>query len=56
MPIRCLALLCSLLTVALMFAAAAKARRPLGGALAAIGVLAACVLEMPRDEGIANTG
>ena len=55
-PIRVLALLCSMLTVVLVFVAAARAKRPLAGALAAIGVLVACVLEMPADDGLAYNG
>ncbi|MGH7293283.1 MAG: glycosyltransferase family 39 protein, partial [Polyangiaceae bacterium] len=55
-PIRVLALGCSLLIVALTFVAAWRARRPLAGAVAALGVLVACVLEMIPDDGLAYNG
>ncbi len=55
-PIRVLALLCSLLVVVLAFVSATRARRPLAGALAAIGILVGCVLEMIPDDGLAYNG
>ena len=55
-PIRTLALLCSLLMVGLPFLSACRVQRPLAGALAAIGTLVACVLEMIPDDGLAYNG
>jgi hypothetical protein len=55
-PIRTLGLLCSLLVVVLGYVAAARARRPLAGALAAIVVFVDCALELIPDDGLAYNG
>jgi 4-amino-4-deoxy-L-arabinose transferase-like glycosyltransferase len=52
-PIRVLALVCSLLVVALVFAASLRARRPLAGALAAVVLAAVLVVELRPDDGLA---
>jgi hypothetical protein len=55
-PIRTLGLLCSLLIVVLGYVAAARARRPLAGALAAIAIYVDCALELIPDDGLAYNG
>lgn len=55
-PIRTLGLLCSLLVVVLGYVAAARARRPLAGALAAIAIYVDCALELVPDDGFAYNG
>jgi 4-amino-4-deoxy-L-arabinose transferase-like glycosyltransferase len=55
-PVRVLALGCSMLVVWLAFVAAWRARRPLAGALAGIGIVVPLVLEMIPDDGLAFNG
>jgi hypothetical protein len=55
-PIRALALGCSVLIVLLTFVAGLCARRPLAGAVAAVGIAVGLVLGQPPDDGLAYNG
>src|SRR5579859_698494 len=55
-PIRALSFVCSVLVVVLAYVAALRARRPLAGALAAVGVFVVCGLEMSPHDGLAYNG
>jgi 4-amino-4-deoxy-L-arabinose transferase-like glycosyltransferase len=55
-PIRTLAMLASLLVVTLTFGSALRAKRPLAGAIAVMGIVVSLLLEMPPDDGLAYNG
>jgi hypothetical protein len=55
-PIRVTSMLCGLLTIAFTFGAAWRARRPLMGAVAALGIALAFLVEMPLSDGLAYSG
>jgi hypothetical protein len=55
-PVRVLALCCSLLIVGLTFVAALRAKGPLAAGVAAVGIGVGCVLEQPPDDGLAYNG
>lgn len=55
-PIRVTSMLCGVLTVAFTFIPAWRARRPLAGAIGALGVVLVYLVEMPVSDGIAYSG
>jgi hypothetical protein len=55
-PIRVTSMLCGLVTVAFTFAAAWRARRPLMGGVAALGIALAFLVAMPVSDGLAYSG
>jgi hypothetical protein len=56
LPIRVLALICSLLTILFVFVAAARARRPLAGAVATLVMAAVLIVDQRPDDGLAFNG
>ncbi|HLM73262.1 MAG TPA: glycosyltransferase family 39 protein [Polyangiaceae bacterium] len=55
-PIRVTSMLCGLMTIAFTFAAAWRARRPLMGAVAALGITLVFLVAMPVSDGLAYSG
>jgi hypothetical protein len=55
-PIRVTSMLCGLVTMAFTFGAAWRARRPLTGALGALGIALAFLVAMPLSDGLAYSG
>jgi hypothetical protein len=55
-PIRVTSMLCGLVTVAFTFGAAWRARRPLTGAIGALGIALVFLVAMPLSDGLAYSG